>query len=220
MAPQVDPLPQGRCGVIPYMAVAGCASAIDFYTKVFGATETFRMEQPDGRIGHAELSVGGGVMFLCDELHGRAALGRRYARDAASTPSCSAPSTKARPFCVRWKISFTVTAAASCAIRLGMFGGLPRTSRTCRPRTCENAPGKCSAADSIRRQSLPRGRLSVVERVALDDPLHRIPERRDQIRANPAARIGQRVFVLDVGLERPHDHAVRAPDLGRERLDD
>lgn len=68
MASQVDPVPKDRHGVIPYMAVAGCASAIDFYTKVFGATETFRMQQPDGRVGHAELAIGGGVIYLCDEF--------------------------------------------------------------------------------------------------------------------------------------------------------
>ncbi|SAL59284.1 glyoxalase/bleomycin resistance protein/dioxygenase [Caballeronia peredens] len=68
MASQVDPIPNDRRGVIPYMAVAGCASAIEFYTKVFGATETFRIDQPDGRVGHAELSIGGNVIYLCDEF--------------------------------------------------------------------------------------------------------------------------------------------------------
>ena len=68
MASQVDPVPHDRNGVIPYMAVAGCASAIEFYTKVFGATEMFRIAQPDGRIGHAELSIGGRVIYLCDEF--------------------------------------------------------------------------------------------------------------------------------------------------------
>ena len=75
MAPQVDPVPNDRRGVIPYMTVAGCASAIEFYTKVFGATETFRMEQPDGRIGHAELTIGGGVIYLCDEFPDYGAVG-------------------------------------------------------------------------------------------------------------------------------------------------
>jgi PhnB protein len=68
MNAKVDPIPADRHGVVPYIAVAGGASAIDFYTKVFGATETFRLEQPDGRIGHAELSIGGNVIYLCDEF--------------------------------------------------------------------------------------------------------------------------------------------------------
>lgn len=77
MASQVDPVPNDRHGVIPYLAVAGCASAIEFYTKVFGATETFRMEQPDGRIGHAELSIGGRVIYLCDEFPDYGTVGPR-----------------------------------------------------------------------------------------------------------------------------------------------
>jgi len=75
MASQVDPIPHDRRGVIPYMAVADCASAIDFYTKVFGATETFRIEQPDGRIGHAELIIGGNVIYLCDEFPDHGTIG-------------------------------------------------------------------------------------------------------------------------------------------------
>jgi PhnB protein len=68
MNAQVDPIPADRQGVIPYIAVAGGVTAIEFYTKVFGATEIYRLEQPGGRIGHAELSIGGKVVYLCDEF--------------------------------------------------------------------------------------------------------------------------------------------------------
>ena len=34
------------------------ARAIDYYKKVFGATELFRMNGPDGKVGHAELKIG------------------------------------------------------------------------------------------------------------------------------------------------------------------
>jgi len=41
---------------------------IDFYKKVFGAVETMRLLQPDGRIGHAELKINGPSIMLADEF--------------------------------------------------------------------------------------------------------------------------------------------------------
>lgn len=52
--------------VIPYLIVKGAANAIDFYTKAFGAKETFRMED-GGRIGHAEMMFGDSKIMLADE---------------------------------------------------------------------------------------------------------------------------------------------------------
>ncbi|KIG06747.1 VOC family protein [Caballeronia concitans] len=68
MNAQVDPIPEGRQGVIPYIAVAGGVAAIDFYKKAFGATEVFSMQEPGGRIGHAELLIGGHPFYLSDEF--------------------------------------------------------------------------------------------------------------------------------------------------------
>jgi PhnB protein len=80
MNAQVDPIPEGCHGVTPYLTVAGGAAAIDFYTKVFGATEVFRLDAPGGRVGHAELEIGGGIVYLSDEfpemdVHGPLAVG-------------------------------------------------------------------------------------------------------------------------------------------------
>lgn len=50
-----------------YMCVDNCASAIDYYAKAFGATEKFRLTEPGGRIGHAELDFNGVTVMLCDE---------------------------------------------------------------------------------------------------------------------------------------------------------
>jgi PhnB protein len=65
--PDVKPIPDGYPQVIPSLAVAGAAAAIDFYCSVFGATERMRMAGPDGKIGHAELQVGESVIMLSDE---------------------------------------------------------------------------------------------------------------------------------------------------------
>lgn len=44
----------------------GAGEAIEFYKSVFGATERMRMPAPDGRIGHAEIEIGAGVVMLAD----------------------------------------------------------------------------------------------------------------------------------------------------------
>ena len=63
----VDPIPAGYPRLSPYLAVAGAADAIEFYMKVFGATERMRLAGPDGRIGHAELDIGDSLLMISDE---------------------------------------------------------------------------------------------------------------------------------------------------------
>jgi PhnB protein len=67
MANQVKSKPDGYHNISPYLIVKGAAAAIEFYKKVFGASEIMRMPQPDGRIGHAELKIGDSVFMLADE---------------------------------------------------------------------------------------------------------------------------------------------------------
>lgn len=50
-----------------YICVENAGAAIEFYKKVFGAQEKFRLTEPSGRIGHAELDFGGTTMMLSDE---------------------------------------------------------------------------------------------------------------------------------------------------------
>ena len=51
-----------------YICVNGAAKAIDFYVTAFGAQEKFRLTEPSGRIGHAELDFGGATLMLADEF--------------------------------------------------------------------------------------------------------------------------------------------------------
>lgn len=53
--------------LFPYLRVRNAAKAIEFYTRAFGATEKFRLTEPSGRIGHAELDFGGTVVMLSEE---------------------------------------------------------------------------------------------------------------------------------------------------------
>ena len=58
----------GRSGALsPYLTVKGAAAAINFYRAAFGAVERFRLTAPDGRVGHAELSIAGARVMLSDE---------------------------------------------------------------------------------------------------------------------------------------------------------
>jgi uncharacterized glyoxalase superfamily protein PhnB len=50
-----------------YLCVPNAAAAIDFYTRAFDAREKFRLTEPGGRIGHAELDFGGTILMLSDE---------------------------------------------------------------------------------------------------------------------------------------------------------
>jgi PhnB protein len=54
--------------LFPYLHVKGAAEAIAFYTRAFGATEKFRLTEPSGRVGHAELDFGGMTLMLADEF--------------------------------------------------------------------------------------------------------------------------------------------------------
>jgi PhnB protein len=64
----VEPIPEEYRGLIPALAVDDAAAAIDFYKRALGATERMRMPMPDGRIGHAELEIGGSVLMLADPM--------------------------------------------------------------------------------------------------------------------------------------------------------
>jgi len=66
--------------VFPYLRVRSASEAIEFYARAFGAKERFRLTEPSGRIGHAEIKIGPTVVMLADEypehgIHGPQSLG-------------------------------------------------------------------------------------------------------------------------------------------------
>jgi PhnB protein len=68
MAGTVNPIPKGFEAAIPYLIINGAARALDFYQKAFGAQVGVRMEAPDGKIGHADITIDGRVhVMLADE---------------------------------------------------------------------------------------------------------------------------------------------------------
>ena len=53
--------------VFAYLCVANAGAAIEFYERAFGAKEKFRLTEPNGRIGHAELAFGPVTIMVSDE---------------------------------------------------------------------------------------------------------------------------------------------------------
>ncbi len=68
MASSAQAVRETRATVTPYLSVRGAAEAIEFYKQAFGATEEYRLNQPDGRIGHATINIAGARIYLADEF--------------------------------------------------------------------------------------------------------------------------------------------------------
>jgi PhnB protein len=62
----VQKQPEESNTVTPYLTVKGANEAIDFYKYVFKAEEEFRMDMPDGTIGHASLRIGDSQVMLTE----------------------------------------------------------------------------------------------------------------------------------------------------------
>jgi PhnB protein len=69
------PVPDGYHAITPYLIVAGGAQALEFYGRAFGAIERERMQDPSGKIRHAEISIGDSRVMLADEHPEIGALG-------------------------------------------------------------------------------------------------------------------------------------------------
>ncbi len=58
-----------------YIVVSDASAAIDFYCTAFGAKERFRLCEPGGKIGHAEIQIGDSILMLADEYPDFGAVG-------------------------------------------------------------------------------------------------------------------------------------------------
>jgi PhnB protein len=63
----VNPVPAEHSPLVPMLGMKNCAKAIAFYEQAFGAKELFRLVEASGKIGHAELRIGGAVVSVSDE---------------------------------------------------------------------------------------------------------------------------------------------------------
>lgn len=61
-------IPKNHMPIMASVIVSGGAKAIAFYEEAFGAVVTDRFDGPEGVVMHAELQIGGGLLFLADEF--------------------------------------------------------------------------------------------------------------------------------------------------------
>lgn len=60
-------IPKGYNAVIPALAFKGADAAINWYKNVLGAKEKMRLNNPDGTVAHAEITIGDNVIMLSEE---------------------------------------------------------------------------------------------------------------------------------------------------------
>ena len=70
MLTPVKAIPDGRAPLTPYLTVRDAPRAIEFYRRAFAAVPGLRMDDPDGRVMHAELRIGGALIMLAEENPG------------------------------------------------------------------------------------------------------------------------------------------------------
>ena len=61
------PIPEGYHSVQPYLYFKNSSEAIAYYARAFGATERMRMPDKNGRIMHADISIGDTCIMMADE---------------------------------------------------------------------------------------------------------------------------------------------------------
>jgi uncharacterized glyoxalase superfamily protein PhnB len=70
MAKASRPVPQGYHTITPQLTLDNAARSIEWYKKALGATEVGRSAGPDGKIMHAELTIGDSRIMVNDTMQG------------------------------------------------------------------------------------------------------------------------------------------------------
>ncbi len=68
MAEATGSVPEVKQSVVPHLVIRGAAKALGFYVEALGAEERCRMPTPDGKLMHASMAIGDGLVYLCDEF--------------------------------------------------------------------------------------------------------------------------------------------------------
>jgi PhnB protein len=136
-----------------YLCVHDAQKAIDFYTRAFGAVELFRLTEPSGRIGHAELQMGPSAVLMLNDPFPEFGIvppppeGIPGSRIHLHVDNCDdmlrqavarAPPCSANP-----PTSSTASAAARCSTPSATPGCSAIRSRSSRPKKCSAAIPSC-----------------------------------------------------------------------------
>ena len=145
--------------LIPYIAVHDAAAALVWYAEALGAVETTRYTGDDGRVGHAEMNIGGAVVMLSDEYPDYGAVSPRtlggtpiglhlsvpdvdalYARAIGAGATSMRPTTDQPygdrsctiedPFGHRWTIATRIAEPTAAEIEAAMGGEYTITEHT------------------------------------------------------------------------------------------
>ncbi|MDQ1815502.1 VOC family protein [Massilia scottii] len=71
----VQRIPEDMHTVTPHIVCADAVSAIDFYVKAFGATDTGKMLAPNGKLIHGMIRIGDSAIMLAEETPEWGAIG-------------------------------------------------------------------------------------------------------------------------------------------------
>lgn len=61
-------IPDGYSTITPYMVVNDVPTAIEFYKRALGAEQLFRMDDPNGKVMHAEIKIGNSILMMTSEM--------------------------------------------------------------------------------------------------------------------------------------------------------
>ncbi|MGH7647211.1 MAG: VOC family protein [Gemmatimonadaceae bacterium] len=70
MAKAKNPVPAGYHTVTPQLTMSNAAKAIEWYKKALGAEEVSRFLGPDGKVMHAQITIGDSPIMLNDDIMG------------------------------------------------------------------------------------------------------------------------------------------------------
>lgn len=66
---KVRAIPEGMHSVTPQLTLKGCADALEFFKKAFGALEVMRAPDPSGKkVWHAMIRIGDSTLFCNDDF--------------------------------------------------------------------------------------------------------------------------------------------------------
>lgn len=63
---KVRSVPEGQHSITAYLGLSDASEAIDFYVRAFCAEQVFRLDTPQGKVGHAELRIGDSALMIAD----------------------------------------------------------------------------------------------------------------------------------------------------------
>jgi PhnB protein len=70
MAKAKSAIPAGYRTVTPHLTMANANKAIDWYKQALGAEEVSRFLGPDGKVMHAQITIGDSAIMLNDDMMG------------------------------------------------------------------------------------------------------------------------------------------------------